>query len=508
MREPRVPGDFPPPQGQPLDAIVIGGGVAGLSAAWRLQRAGVQRLLLLELAEGLGGTSLTGRIGDHPVAWGAHYINIPPAEADCIHTLLQELQVIRGYDAAGRPEVDPEYLLRWPHERLFVNGRWVDDLDPFAGAGAAEAEPLRRFEDEMLRWTLYRGRDGRRAFAMPLRYSSADSAVRELDQLTMLQFLRAHGLDDPRLDWLVDYACRDDYGTPLDQVSAWAGIHYYACRFYDRRLRDQYPSDTLTWPEGNGFLVGRLAATLDPAQRQTGTAVLRVETAADGVWLGCMDTRSGALFSLRARRAVYAGKLHTVPLVVQGLPPAQQEAMAGLSYCAWLVAAVQVSRLPLSKGAPLAWDNVLAESPSLGYVAADHQRPAASGPRVLLYHLPLVRQVAEARRHLLERDQAFWAAQILADLRPAHPDIDEVVEAIDLYRWGHAMAQPLPGTIWGEGAAWRQRACGALSFAGCDTTGLPLFEEACFSGIRAAEQCLQGLGVGGPTLIPGLGGDG
>jgi hypothetical protein len=151
---------------------------------------------------------------------------------------------------------------------------------------------------------------------------------------------------------------------------------------------------------------------------------------------------------------------------------------------------------------------VLYNSPSLGYVVADHQGQGAEGqgPRVLLYHLPLVRQVTQARQQLLERDHAFWAGQIIADLRQAHPDIEEVVERIDLYRWGHAMVQPLPGVIWGEESQLREQACGALSFAGCDTTGLPLFEEACFAGIRAAEECLTRLGAGGETLLRGLDG--
>ncbi|MBM3277686.1 MAG: FAD-dependent oxidoreductase [Candidatus Handelsmanbacteria bacterium] len=508
LRQPRPAESFPPPSGPRLDAVVIGGGISGLCAAWRLRRAGIDRLLLLELGEELGGTSLTGRIQGRPVAWGAHYINIPPAGAEGIHALLQDLGIISGYDAAGRPQVDPGHLLRWPHERLFVGGRWVEELDPFAGAGEAAAEPLRRFEDQMLRWTLYRGREGRPAFALPLRYSSADTITRQLDRITMLEYLRSLGLDDPRLDWLVDYACRDDYGTPLDQVSAWAGIHYFSCRSYDRRLREEYPADTLTWPEGNGFLVGRLAGRLERGQWRARTAVLRVEPGEEEVRVGCLDTQSGEVFSLRARSAVYAGKLHTAPLVVQGLPARQREAIAALSYCAWLVGAIQVRRLPLSLGAPLAWDNILYDSPSLGYVDADHQGSPPAGPRVLLYHLPLVRDLALARRQLLEQDHAFWAGQILADLRRAHPDIDEVVERLDLYRWGHAMVQPRPGVIWGEEGRWRERPCGALAFAGCDTTGLPLFEEACFAGIRAAEGCLGGLGAERETLLPGLGKDG
>ena len=43
-------------------------------------------------------------------------------------------------------------------------------------------------------------------------------------------WLAAEGLDDIRLRAYLDYACRDDYGAGLDTVSAWAGLHYFACR--------------------------------------------------------------------------------------------------------------------------------------------------------------------------------------------------------------------------------------------------------------------------------------
>ena len=60
---------------------------------------------------------------------------------------------------------------------------------------------------------------------MPLRYSTADPKVRHLDEISMAQYLREEGWHDDRLGWLVDYACRDDYGSTAAQVSAWAGIH-------------------------------------------------------------------------------------------------------------------------------------------------------------------------------------------------------------------------------------------------------------------------------------------
>lgn len=42
------------------DIVIVGGGMAGLSAAWRLTRAGVDDFTMLELEPVVGGTSRSG----------------------------------------------------------------------------------------------------------------------------------------------------------------------------------------------------------------------------------------------------------------------------------------------------------------------------------------------------------------------------------------------------------------------------------------------------------------
>ena len=50
---------------QPVDVLVVGAGVAGLSAAWRLAASGVKDVRVLELEAEAGGTARSGR----PLQW-------------------------------------------------------------------------------------------------------------------------------------------------------------------------------------------------------------------------------------------------------------------------------------------------------------------------------------------------------------------------------------------------------------------------------------------------------
>src|SRR5229473_2810586 len=48
-------------QWQRVGVVIVGGGVAGLSAAWRLLKAGFDDFVLLELEQAPGGTARSGR---------------------------------------------------------------------------------------------------------------------------------------------------------------------------------------------------------------------------------------------------------------------------------------------------------------------------------------------------------------------------------------------------------------------------------------------------------------
>ena len=506
-RQPLTETLIPPPTSKRHAALIIGGGVSGVSAGWKLARSGVTDFVILDLGDQLGGTSIAGHVdwdsnavgaGGVAFPWGAHYINTPPMEADCILEVLEELQVVIDYTPLGWPIMNPDYILRASAERLFIENRWVEHLDPFSTGTQVDYEAFQEFQTDMLRWTLYRGADQRRAFTLPLEYSSMDPEVRALDRITMHEYMRQKGWDSERLDWFVNYGCRDDYACPIDEVSAWAGIHYYACRYYASQLQDQFPVHTVTWPEGNAFLVNGMAQRFSPANVRLNALVLSIRQQEDEVFVTFMDTQTRQFTTLRGQTAIYAGQKHIANYIIPNLPDDQKAAFQECQYTPWLTGSIHLKRLPQTKQSALAWDNVMYESDGLGYIFAEHQtRDAAEGegPSVLTYYLPFAREPDIKRRELLDKGHDFWVNEIMKDLWQMHPGIEKDITRIDLYKWGHAMIRPTPNFIWHPDRALRGRPFGKILFGNADVTGLPLFEEACYSGIRAAQGAMDALQI-------------
>src|SRR5687768_12590978 len=105
-------GHRPEPEGWERAAVVIvGGGVAGLAAAWRFLRAGFEDFVLLELEPEPGGTARSGHAhGVVPYPWGAHYLPAPRMENRALVSLLDEMGVLEGSDAEGQPVVAEQFL--------------------------------------------------------------------------------------------------------------------------------------------------------------------------------------------------------------------------------------------------------------------------------------------------------------------------------------------------------------------------------------------------------------
>ena len=510
-------------------AIVVGAGVAGLAAARALRRAGVDDVQVLDLEDTAGGNSRSHMMAGMACPLGAHYLPLPGEHAAELIALLEELGL--RSTQAGRPVYDERHLCHSPQERLFIGGQWHEGLlPPIDALPAAQRVPTlaqyRQFSTAVARVS----QAG--AFSLPTARSRWSPALDRLDAMTFAHWLNQQGLHAPALRWYLDYCCRDDYGAGAAQVSAWAGLHYFASRhgFHapgDDPMPDPSARDgVLTWPEGNAWLSQRLAAPLRE-RLHTGCVVLRV---AEGRHEVNVDGWNAS--ALRAERWTAAQVVLAVPLFVAARllatpPAALAVAVAQMRHAPWLVANLHLGA-PLADrgGAPPSWDNVLyglqggpdstldsasgsapdssasrptaPASAALGYVDAMHQstRPHP-GPTVITAYWALggdsAEQLQSQRARLLNQPWAVWAQAVLQDLARAHPDLPAKVKQADLMRYGHAMSIPVPGVrssaalhaLAGAGA-------GRVSFAHSDLSGYSVFEEAFFhghsSGQRVASQ--------------------
>ncbi|MGD0088612.1 MAG: FAD-dependent oxidoreductase, partial [Planctomycetota bacterium] len=268
--------------------VIVGGGVAGLAAAWRLRRAGFTDFVLLELEREPGGTSRSGRSSVCAYPWGAHYLPAPQKENAALVRLLKEMGVVEGADAHGEPVIGEQFLCRAPQERIAYKGRWYEGLYLHAGATAEDRRQFAAFQEEVGHWVAWRDGRGRRAFTLPLAACSDDPVVRALDGVSMAEFLAQHGWTSERLRWHVEYACRDDYGTLLADTSAWAGLFYFCARVPQP---GEEAEPLLTWPEGNGRLVEHLYNAV-AAQAQLGVAATEIVPVERGVDVTVLERAS------------------------------------------------------------------------------------------------------------------------------------------------------------------------------------------------------------------------
>ncbi|MBK9753643.1 MAG: NAD(P)-binding protein [Nannocystis sp.] len=463
---------------------IVGGGVAGLSAAWRLRKAGLRDFHLVELEPELGGTARGGLLPRSPHPLGAHYLPSPHPECAALELLLTELGLIIGRDHHGRAEYLPSAIVSAPSERHQVGLLWHEGLYPDRDETPDEAAQWARWREHLLALDARRGADGRRLFRLPVDLSSAE--LRHLDSISLARYLDDLGLNSWRLRWAVDYATRDDYGCTAAQTSAFAGLHH----FLARGLEDNRDGHTLTAPDGNARLIRGLATLVGGTlELHNFSTKLRTRLHADAI--------------------LWAAPRFVLPHV---LPPGRDPLAANtLSYAPWLVASVELRARPRGVGAPLAWDNVPvapdAAQRSLGYVLATHgeDRSVRDPGAVITYYEPLPGDDAAAlsaqRTRLLSTSLADWSEHVRAALVAMHPNIAREIAQIHVTRWGHAMIRPVPGLLFGDALATARAPIARVRPCAADITGLPLFEEAFYAGVRAAEAALTQLGHAATSII-------
>ena len=485
------------------ETLILGSGAAALSAAWYLARNGYTNFCLADGLERNGNNAAYAYSGSLKTPLtapsGAHYLAQPSAESSHIRQMLADLGIIEGYDGAGNPIYRDTDLVNAPDERLLINGAWQDGIIP-----QPHDPDTRRFFALIAQLLHARGSDGRKIFAIPIVLSSQDAQWRALDRQTFAQWLATQGYQSPRLLWYLDYCCRDDYGQGIDQVSAYAGLHYFTARGNEH-------APVLTWADGLNHLSealrrhaqiqsrAQLSDTRELTFRQPESLpyiATQIAEQNDHVRITLRHIHTGDTRSIRAQNVICAMPLNIAQRIIAHpqrygfaadfrLPPSAP----------WLISNFVLHSFPAEpKRSELAWDNIVYGSPSLGYVVASHQHIHVARPSYTIFTAYTAlnhSSPANVRRQLLAaepRDLLDIAAQ---DLLAAYGKrFWQHVAHIGITVRAHAMSAPSAGYLSQPTLLALRQHQSRLHFAHSDLSGYSVFEEAAWWGVEAARRIL------------------
>ena len=469
-----------------MDTIIVGSGVAAISAAWQLKKQGHSQFLLLNGPE-RSGNSRSGHYESLNYPTGAHYLAEPTKESTHIHEMLKDLGLLKD------GQYDEMAIVHAPSERLFRNNKWQSELLPELDKDGE------RFFAQIQEFQHSYGNDGKRAFVIPIVLSSQDEAFTQLNQVTFSTWLKEQGYESESLLWYLNYCCLDDYGQGIDEVSAWAGIQYFAARTHA-----QDSNQLLTWDGGLGTLVEKLRdwigfekLTNFPQElaenycyEMDGSA-LAIDEQDDHVIVDVLLNRER--YRIKAKHVICATPIYITQYIVKNFERYGFDAKRDLpNYAPWLIGNFVLNGFPKEDVSyPLAWDNVVYQGPTLGYINSTHQHISMAMPektvftsyRVLENKTP--NEMRDWLRYQVTKDELMMLATEDLEKLYGREFVNRIVHA-DLTVRGHAMASPTPGFLQNQGLLNLRNHRSRLLFAHSDLSGYSIFEEASWWGIQAA----------------------
>ena len=479
----------PPKKQYHCHTLVLGSGAAGLSAVWYLAKHGHRDVLLAEGFEKNGNNAgyYAQQLG---APTGAHYLALPSKESHYVREMLQDLGILQA-DGQYR-ETD---LVHAPEERLWYQQRWQEHL-----VSPNKDADTQRFFVLIQQLKHAYGSDGKKLFAIPIALSSNDLQWRQLDRFTFAEWLAKEAYRSPELLWYLDYCCRDDYGQGIHQVSAFAGLHYFAAR-------GNTHDTVLTWQDGLAHLSNGLRQhaqlhslntlpTTPELQFQQPHAwhasAIKITEHNEGVSVVLRHNDSGETVLIHAKHVICAMPLMVAAHIVDN---AAQYGLAKLEYAPWLVSNFVLHTFPTeAPHSELAWDNVVYGSQSLGYVVASHQLIRVAKPEQTIFtaYTALNHDSPPAvRQWLLNATPQALLKYAAQDLLAVYGErFWHCVQHVDITVRGHAMSVPKVGYLNHESLLTLRQHHSRLLFAHSDLSSYSVFEEAVYWGVEAAKKVL------------------
>ena len=441
------------------DYIIVGGGVAGISAAHALKN---EKFILFEGSQRLGGSSASESWKDTRFSMGAHYeLAYPNYFGTEVIDLLQQLNVIKYNSSSELFEfVDKEYVIE-PNEleQCFHQNEVFKDVLSDAKGADDFYKCLEPFEGTM---------------TLPTRLINED--YHYLNDITFKDYLESKMELSEDLELRISYQMIDDWGGKCDEISALAGIHYYTCRPYNTKEIELFSA-----PFGNSYFIEKMLGDIPNLDSlKTDSMVRKINVFDHGVEAEILN-KNGDVELVKAKGLIYAGQKHALKYILES-----EVNLFDTNYAPWVVL-----NIVCRKGVKFEkWQNdvLTNELNFLGFVNSSKQTTRSKDYDTFTAYYCFSSEEKELLVDIEKNPDNFVESTLSLIEEKTGTFVTEFVDHVNVNLMAHAMPISKPDYLtFSDVPQYKER----VVFAGVDTGRLPLFFEACDSGLQAGQRIVN-----------------
>jgi protoporphyrinogen oxidase len=431
-----------PPASARHDVVIVGGGVSGLAAAYRLQH---RDFLLLEKEPHWGGNAYAMEYEGSTYATGSAFL----VKDEYAYHFSKEI----GLEPL--PVNSPDASILQGELVLDTWGEGINKL-PYSPSVRAGFE---KFKKEMLAIDVKKRRE-------------------EIFNQPFSGFLK--GYPEELTQWWDNFG-PSNWGATSEDTAAGLAIEALQDMVDESRVDDRY-----TWPGGLGAVTKKLAEILEARhsdRMQTGATTVAVVSEKEEVQVTYM--LGGELKTVAAKAVIMATPKFITRRIVDGLPEKQSEAMHQIRYIPYPVVNLIFDKPVFNHG----YDTWCPGNTFTDFVVADWVVQKQAGYtqefNIISCYTPMKEE--ERSKLLNENGARKIAADVLRDFQQLMPGMNIDPVEVHIYRRGHPMYMSAP-QLYTEVQPLARHSMDRVFFANTDSEGP---ESTTDSGIRAAQRAVK-----------------
>ncbi|MBY0449779.1 MAG: FAD-dependent oxidoreductase [Cyanobacteria bacterium] len=434
-----------------VPVVVVGGGVAGLTAMYELVGKHQVPALLLESKDYLGGNARAAASPKNVPHPAGATIFLPGGREH--RRLWQELELPLTPENSLKPEI-----IILPTGERFTPFGTREELAEFKPSSPA-AKAARQSFQQMLRDLKEIARSPRQAITVPIQ-NATRRALEKWGNMSFAEFLARY---NPLAAKIADTYIRSDLAAPSDDVAAYAGMV---------DLED-LNNPRYVLPGGNGYVCNQMAAKINQTAKAQGhtesplqirNVVTRIEQTKNRALVQYRDPK-GELHVLSADHVLMAAPYQEVPRLMK-VPARVQAVMDSVRKSSYAIVNIYLNKTPVKT-------HQFYMLPHSKYIAdlvvntkdqtLDHKPVSVNEPSVMSIYTAYTGR---------KRDWEKFKAEIRKEILRYFPEIKpEMIDDIRVNPFRYAMGATAPGQM----AKLRDmpRTLGRVTFINSDGGGVP-----------------------------------